>query len=109
MANDRQDEINYEAEGATPPREKNDPTNAGYDEAAHRGGAYGVAEGRGGVFGTSGGGTFRGGMHVEDRPAVNEGGEQSGRRSGNRGLTTRTPATYDDDQTEARNIGSRKR
>lgn len=63
--------------------EKNDPTDAGYDEAAHRGSSYGVPEGRGGVFGTSGGGTYEGGMHVEERPAVNEGdGDDSGKTAG---------------------------
>jgi hypothetical protein len=70
--NDRDDDdIDYTAEGATPPREKDDPTNAGYDEAAHTGpGRYGVPEGEGGVFGTTGGGTFKGGMHVVERPAI---------------------------------------
>ena len=69
MAND--DDIDYTAEGATPPRDKDDPTNQGYDEAAHNGpGAYGVPEGQGGVFGTTGGGTYRGGMHVVERPAL---------------------------------------
>ena len=73
MVNRRNDdEIDYQAEGETPPHEKNDPTDAGYDEAAHRGNRYGVPEGRGGVFGTSGGGTFEGGMHVEERPVVFE-------------------------------------
>lgn len=72
MAN-RRDEIDYDAEGATPPQEKEDPTNAGYDEAAHSGGAYGVREGEGGVFGTTGGGTYDGGFQVEERPAVGEG------------------------------------
>jgi hypothetical protein len=67
MAND---DIDYTAEGATPPQEKDDPTNAGYDEAAHSGGAYGVLEGQGGVFGTTGGGTDARGMHVEERPVV---------------------------------------
>jgi len=62
--------IDYTAEGATPPHEKSAPTDAGYDEAAHRGGAYGVKEGQGGVFGTSGGGSYSGGMHVEERQAV---------------------------------------
>ncbi|HEV7919670.1 MAG TPA: hypothetical protein VGR02_02650 [Thermoanaerobaculia bacterium] len=67
----KNDDIDYDAEGSTPPHEKNDPTNAGYDEAAHKGpGAYGVAEGQGGVFGTTGGGTFSGGMHSEERPVV---------------------------------------
>jgi len=70
MANSRENDIDYTAEGATPPHEKNDPTNAGYDEAAHQGGAYGVREGEGGVFGTTGGGTFSGGMHVERRPTI---------------------------------------
>lgn len=65
------DDIDYTAEGATPPHEKDDPTNEGYDEAAHSGpGRYGVPEGQGGVFGTTGGGTYRGGMHIEERPAV---------------------------------------
>ncbi len=65
------DGIDYTAEGSTPPHEKDDSTNDGYDEAAHNGpGAYGVKEGEGGVFGTTGGGTYRGGMHEEERPAV---------------------------------------
>jgi hypothetical protein len=64
-------DIDYTAEGSTPPREKNDPTNDGYDEAAHNGpGAYGVKEGEGGVFGTSGGGSYSGGMHEVERPAI---------------------------------------
>lgn len=81
------DDLDYSAEGATPPREKDDPTNAGYDEAAHSGpNRYGVPEGQGGVFGTSGGGTFSGGMHVEERPAVYDGGgDDNGKVSGNRG------------------------
>jgi hypothetical protein len=71
MATPKDDDIDYTAEGATPPQEKDDPTNAGYDEAAHRGpGKYGVPEGQGGVFGTTGGGNPPGGMHVEERPAV---------------------------------------
>ena len=69
MAND--EDIDYTAEGATPPHESEDPTNAGYDQAAHNGpGVYGVREGEGGVFGTTGGGTFGGGLHVEERPAI---------------------------------------
>ena len=68
MAND--DDIDYTAEGATPPHEKEDPTNDGYDEAAHQGGAYGAREGDGGVFGTTGGGSYGGGMHVEERPVI---------------------------------------
>lgn len=70
MANREKNPIDYTAEGSTPPRENEDPTNAGYDEAAHSGGAYGVREGEGGVFGTTGGGTFPGGMHVEERDTV---------------------------------------
>jgi hypothetical protein len=71
MANDNDIDIDYTAEGSTPPREKNDPTNDGYDEAAHNGpGAYGVNEGEGGVFGTSGGGSYSGGMHEVERPAI---------------------------------------
>ncbi len=64
------DDIDYTAEDSTPPKQKNDPTDAGYDEAAHHGGAYGVKEGEGGVFGTSGGGTYGGGLHEEERPTV---------------------------------------
>jgi hypothetical protein len=64
------DDIDYTAEGSTPPHETKESTDAGYDEAAHTGGAYGVKEGEGGVFGTSGGGSYSGGMHVEERPAV---------------------------------------
>ncbi len=69
MAND--DDIDYTVEGATSPKEKDDPTNAGYDEAAHQGpGVYGVREGEGGVFGTTGGGTYSGGMHIVERPVI---------------------------------------
>jgi hypothetical protein len=67
MATNRRSDsdIDYKPEGATPPHEKHDPTDRGYDEAAHSGpGEYGVAEGNGGVFGTTGGGTYAGGMHV---------------------------------------------
>ena len=71
MATGKDDKIDYDAEGSAPPAEKEDPTNQGYDEAVNRGpGAYGTLEGQGGVFGTTGGGTYRGGMHVEERPAV---------------------------------------
>ncbi len=66
------DDIDYTPEGSTPPHEKNDPTNEGYDEAAHSGGAYGVKEGEGGVFGTTGGGTYGEGLHEEDREAVDK-------------------------------------
>jgi hypothetical protein len=68
MAND---DIDYTPEGSTPPHEKKDSTAAGYDEAARSGpGRYGVGEGQGGVFGTTGGGTYDQGMHVEERPVV---------------------------------------
>ncbi len=92
MAKD--DDIDYHAEGETPPHEKDDPTNEGYDEAAHSGpNRYGVPEGEGGVFGTTGGGTFSGGMHVEERPVVDEGVDESRGPSGGRGETERTPGT----------------
>jgi len=78
------DDIDYGAEGKTPPREKDDPTNEGYDEAARSGPSrYGVPEGQGGVFGTSGGGSYDGGMHVEERPVVDE--TERGDVAGNRG------------------------
>ena len=73
MAKKNDDPIDYTAEGATPPHEHDDPTAKGYDEAAHRGGTYGLPEGQGGVFGTTGGGTYDGGFQVEERPAVGEG------------------------------------
>ena len=63
----KEDGLDYSVEGTTPPREKDDPTNAGYDEAAHSGPSkYGVPEGEGGVFGTTGGGTYGDGLHEED-------------------------------------------
>lgn len=78
MANRKDEEMDYAAEGATPPREKNDSTNEGYDEAAHSGpGRYGVPEGEGGVFGTSGGGTYSGGFHQVERPVIEEGVDES--------------------------------
>jgi len=65
------DGIDYAMEGDTPPHETEDKTNDGYDEAAHSGpGKYGVKEGEGGVFGTSGGGSYSGGMHEVERPAI---------------------------------------
>ncbi len=73
MANKKNDDIDYTAEGANPPHEKTDETARGYDEAAHRGGAYGLPEGQGGVFGTTGGGTYGNGFQVEERPVVGEG------------------------------------
>ena len=84
MATRNDEEIDYSAEGKTPPREKDDPTNEGYDEAARSGPSqYGVPEGQGGVFGTSGGGTYDGGMHVEERPVVEQ--TERGDVAGNRG------------------------
>jgi hypothetical protein len=87
--NDQDDDIDYRAEGRDPGKEKDDPTNAGYDEAVSSGpGEYGVNEGQGGVFGTSGGGTFAGGMHEEERPVIYEGGgDDSGKTAGGRGRT----------------------
>jgi hypothetical protein len=73
MANQKTDDIDYTAEGSSPPHEKEDATNDGYDEAAHSGPSrYGVLEGEGGVFGTTGGGTSKKGMHIEERPLVYE-------------------------------------
>ena len=67
---DKRDEgIDYEAEGATPPRDEEtiDDTDRGYDEAAHSGpSVYDRNTGDGGVFGTTGGGTSPGGMHVDE-------------------------------------------
>jgi hypothetical protein len=63
------DDIDYRAEGDDPGREKKDPTDDGYDEAAHNGRSrYAVGEGRGGVFGTTGGGSYNGGFQVIERP-----------------------------------------
>ena len=94
----KRDDIDYAAEGGAPPHEKHDKTDAGYDEAAHSGpGRYGVPEGEGGVFGTTGGGTYQSGMHIEERPATYEGGgDESGKTAGNRGVTKRTPGTGDE-------------
>ncbi|HEX9982938.1 MAG TPA: hypothetical protein VGF69_06730 [Thermoanaerobaculia bacterium] len=85
--NDDNDEIDYTAEGRTPPREEQDPTNDGYDDAVRNGpSAYGVPEGEGGVFGTTGGGTADSGFQVEERPAVYDGGgDDNGRTAGVRG------------------------
>lgn len=65
--------IDYEAEGSTPPdsAESHDRTDDGYDRAARSGGSrFGVPEGNGGVFGTSGGGTYPSGFHVEERSGL---------------------------------------
>ena len=67
MANRNDDDIDYRAEGDNPPHEKEDPTNEGYDEAAHSGPSrFGVLEGNGGVFGTTGGGDSPKGFHIDD-------------------------------------------
>lgn len=70
----REREIDWDFEGNAPPdsyghgtRGYDDDTDRGYDEAAHRGNAYGVPEGLGGAFGTSGGGTYAGGFQVDPR------------------------------------------
>lgn len=70
----RERAIDWDFEGSAPPdsyghgtRGYDDDTDRGYDEAAHRGNAYGVPEGLGGAFGTSGGGTYAGGFQVEHR------------------------------------------
>lgn len=59
--------IDWDLEGSTPPNETRSRTDAGYDEAAHRGEAYGIPEGHGGPFGTSGGGSYAGGFQVVNR------------------------------------------
>jgi hypothetical protein len=65
------DEIDYNLEGNDPGDGKKDPTDEGYDEAAHSGRSrYGVPEGEGGVFGSSGGGTFPGGFQVVEREGI---------------------------------------
>lgn len=69
-------------------------TDQGYDEAARSGPShFGVPEGKGGVFGTTGGGTFEAGMHIEEAPGIyDRSGEPEasdpdweGGRSGTRG------------------------
>ena len=64
-------DIDYTAEGSDPGSSKPpSPTDRGYDEAANSGSTYGTPEGEGGVFGTTGGGTYGGGMQIEERPLV---------------------------------------
>lgn len=74
---DHEQDIDYRWEGARESFDADaddwddDPTNRGYDEAAHSGDSrYGFIEGRGGVFGTSGGGTYNGGFQVIERPGL---------------------------------------
>lgn len=73
---DFEDGIDYRWEGARESfdddeNDWDDPTDRGYDEAAHSGASrYGFMEGRGGVFGTSGGGTYNGGFQVIERPGL---------------------------------------
>jgi len=96
MAKD-DDDIDYTAEGAAPPHEKNDPTARGYDEAANSGpGEYGVPEGQGGVFGTTGGGSYPSGMHVEERPVIE--GTERGRDE----ITPASPADAEADRESRR-------
>jgi hypothetical protein len=67
------DELDYSPEGTAPPHEKDHPTNAGYDEAAHTGPSrYGLQEGEGGVFGTTGGGTYGDGLHEDEAGSKSE-------------------------------------
>lgn len=69
----RKEDIDYTAEGSNPGEKKPlSDTDQGYDEAAHSGSGYGVPEGEGGVFGTTGGGTYGGGMQIVERPLVYE-------------------------------------
>lgn len=66
-----EDGIDYELEGNDAGDEKDDPTNQGYDEAAHSGESrYAIPSGEGGVFGTTGGGSPAEGFQVIDRPGV---------------------------------------
>jgi hypothetical protein len=74
----KDNEIDYDAEGSTPGgAAEPGPTDQGYDEAVRSGESrYGVPEGEGGVFGTTGGGTFGGGMQIVERPVVYDHGEK---------------------------------
>lgn len=83
----RDDKIDYKEEGSDPggPAEPK-PSDRGYDEAARSGDSrYGVPVGEGGVFGTTGGGTFGGGMQIVERPLVYEHGRESPDRVGEEG------------------------
>ena len=76
-----EDGIDYKLEGADPGEEKtDDPTDEGYDEAAHSGSSrYAIPSGEGGVFGTTGGGGTGEGFQVIERPGIynrEEGGEE---------------------------------
>jgi len=66
------DGIDYKLEGSDPGEdESNDPTNEGYDEAAHTGKSrYAIPSGEGGVFGTTGGGGPAEGFQVIERPGL---------------------------------------
>jgi hypothetical protein len=68
----KDNDIDYTAEGSDPGPRPSNPTDRGYDEAANSGSTYGTPEGEGGVFGTTGGGTYGGGMQIEERPLVYE-------------------------------------
>ena len=67
-----EDGIDYKLEGSDPGEENSDdPTDEGYDEAAHSGDSrYAIPSGEGGVFGTTGGGGTGEGFQVIDRPGI---------------------------------------
>lgn len=73
------DKIDYKEEGSDPGTpDEPAASDRGYDEAVRSGESrYGVPEGEGGVFGTTGGGTFGGGMQIVERPLVYDKGESS--------------------------------
>jgi osmotically-inducible protein OsmY len=82
----RERQIDWDLEGSAPPdsyghgtRGYDDDTDRGYDEAAHRGNAYGVPAGLGGAFGTSGGGSYSGGFQVVNRAGSPRGDWERGR------------------------------
>jgi len=66
------DGIDYKLEGSDPGEdESTDPTDEGYDEAAHTGKSrYAIPSGEGGVFGTTGGGGPAEGFQVITRPGL---------------------------------------
>ena len=66
-----EEQIDYAAEGSNSGDEQLTETDRGYDEAARSGPSrYAVPEGEGGMFGTTGGGSYGEGFHVEERPGV---------------------------------------
>ena len=78
-----EDGIDYKLEGADPGEEKtDDPTDEGYDEAAHSGSSrYAIPSGEGGVFGTTGGGGTGEGFQVIERPGIYNREEKAERNS----------------------------